>query len=512
MSNSLFYVESLRKIEREAIAVLPPRALMQRAGFAAARTLLHTLQAQDVPSRILILAGPGNNGGDGFETALHLKLAGHAVHVVWCGKEESIESTDLQGALRAWKALGEAVYHEWPSDHEHWDIIIDALFGIGLTRSLSGLAREWVMKANAHPAYKIALDIPSGLSSDTGQILGEDGVVFQADQTITFIGDKPGLHTLEGIQAAGKVVVDSLQVDLSKSSGDGLINCVDEFNSFLPQRKINAHKGLAGTLCVIGGTTGMSGALLLAARAGLCAGAGKVYAVPSPAHSSGVLPLLYDPLYPELLFHALDSTENLFSLYPSAMSIGMGMGQHHEAKVMLQEILAYALQHKVSCPLLLDADALNLLAQHLVLAESVTAYPHCILTPHPLEAARLLQTSVQAVQQDRIQAALNIAKRYQSIVVLKGAGSILAKPDGTWMINPTGCSALSVGGAGDVLSGWIGGLLAQSMPEWEATLSGVWIHGCAAEWCVEQIGGVLGMTSSELILAARKVLNQLASK
>lgn len=496
MSVPLYLVETLRALERKAQNVLPPRTLMQRAGFAAARLIVERAPSRN--SRILILAGPGNNGGDGFEAAVHLKLAGYPVHIVFCGTAETLPD-DALGALHQWYALEGTYSSNWLDSAEpgNWDIIVDALFGVGLSRPITGIAAEWIARANRENGLRIAIDIPSGLSADTGAVIGgQQGAVFQADETVTFIAGKPGLYTAHGVDIVGRITLDTLQVAQNEIPPDGYLNSLEYFLSYLPRRKRHSHKGNFGNFLVIGGNQSMLGAVLLSGRAGLHIGAGRVYVVPLDENALGV-----DVMQPELMFRCVSHIEDIQA---SSIVIGPGLGLDSLA----MQSLSKALEKR--CPTLIDADGLNLLAAHedLSMQAKQSDLP-LILTPHPLEAARLLNTSTEQVQSDRIHSALTLARDYKAVVVLKGAGSIIARPDGQWVINPTGCPALASAGTGDVLSGLIGGLLAQGVPTWEAALAGVWIHGCAADHLATALKGFIGVTASEISIAARAELNKL---
>ncbi|TAK92100.1 MAG: NAD(P)H-hydrate dehydratase [Burkholderiaceae bacterium] len=486
----LLTAQALRAAEEQAQALLPPGGLMQRAGLAASHVVRQMLPSR--ASRVHVLAGPGNNGGDGFETATVLLQAGYHVNVSFFGTTETLPD-DAKVAQQRWQAAGGQTLGTFDFDPARApDLIVDALFGIGLSRAISGQAAEWLRQANALDCKKLALDIPSGLSADTGQIIGgADAPVFRARRTATFIAGKPGLYTADGVDCAGQVSIHDLGVLLHDTLGQ--LNHPALFAAHLPQRQRNTHKGLFGNLAIVGGQTGMTGAITLAAQAGLLAGAGRVF----------VLPL--DHLYtrntalPELMFRA---PEALQETHPDAVISGPGMGNGQMALNTLLHHLS------IAAPLLLDADALNLLAsesacQGRVLRRSATT----LLTPHPLEAARLLHTDVAQVQADRISAALALARDYRALVVLKGAGSVLADPQGHWCINPTGNALLSIPGAGDVLSGVIGSLIAQGMPPWNALLAAVWLHGAAAEQMSVDLPRHTGATASTLASAIRDQLN-----
>lgn len=496
----LLRIADLRIAEQQAQQLLPAGELMHRAGQAAAIVV-----RQKIPSRashVWVLAGPGNNGGDGFVLATVLRTAGYKVTLSLCqSATDTARPSDALAAQQAWYAAGGITQNDfsWDTRAEMPDLIVDALFGIGLSRSISGQAADWIATANACPCQKLALDIPSGLSADTGQIIGGPAApVFQADHTTTFIAGKPGLYTATGVEVSGCVSIHDLGVILHTPSGQ--LNQPGLFSAQLPRRMRNTHKGLFGNLVVIGGQNGMTGALMLAGHMGLLAGAGRVFAMPLDPHTQS------NPVLPELMFRPCDvsSHNSLAALRPSCLVIGPGMGTGPEALQVLQHGLSS------NTPLVLDADALNLLAEDAASQQRVLhRTASTLLTPHPLEAARLLQTDIQQIQSDRVSAALALAQRYRASVVLKGAGSVLANFEGAWCINPSGNALLSLPGSGDVLSGLIGSLIAQGMPTENALYAGVWLHGSAADALLQGFPGQLGLTASELAHQIREQINRL---
>jgi hydroxyethylthiazole kinase-like uncharacterized protein yjeF len=447
----------VRAIEARYADARPP--LMERAGDAVAAMARQMMGTRTGP--VLILAGPGNNGGDGLVAARILKDQGIDVTVVQAGKN----------------ALPD----------RKWALVVDALFGIGLTRPIEGVLAELVSRINALPCPILAIDVPSGLSADTGRVLG---AAIRANRTLTFIAGKPGLYTLDGPDHCGIVTIDTIGVDVDVPAGR-LIS-TDLFREHLKPRLRNSHKGSFGSAGIIGGAPGMAGAALLAGRAALHLGAGRVYL--------GMLEhLAVDPAQPELMLRAARDILPLATV----LAIGPGLGQSDEAVELLRHALASPL------PLVLDADALNLLASHPVLATKVSRgdTPR-ILTPHPAEAARLLGTTTDAVQNDRLAAAQALSRRYRAIVVLKGCGSIVAAPDGRWFINTTGNPGLASAGSGDVLTGMIATLLAQCWPPLEAALAALHLHGAAADLLAAGGTGPIGITAGEIIVAARSLLNR----
>lgn len=468
----------LRVLENAYSHVRPP--LMERAGCAAARLALERFGQ----GRILICAGPGNNGGDAFVMARELALAGCTVDVLFRSDLEKMPA-DARTAYQGCQHPRIRFCRNVP--YGNFSLVVDALFGIGLTRPLEGEHAELVARINTFSGPVLALDVPSGLDADTGSA---QGPVVRADVTATFIAAKPGLFTNDGPDHCGEVCV--LDLDLPHTQSPGALLVREEFLPALKPRQRNTHKGSFGTLTIVGGASGMTGAALLAGRAALMLGAGRVML--------GMLErAIFDPVQPELM---LRSPDEALALATTAV-IGPGLGQSGEALELLRRLTS------ADFPLLLDADALNLMAAYPVIAQRIARRQTAtLLTPHPAEAARLLEVDTAAVQSDRLSATLELAKRFNAYVALKGCGTILADPSGRWRINPTGNPGLASAGTGDVLAGFTGALMAQQIPAWEALCTAVYLHGAAADALVANNDGPVGMTASELIPSARRILNR----
>jgi hydroxyethylthiazole kinase-like uncharacterized protein yjeF len=454
---TLLRCAELRELETRYADARPP--LMERAGKAAAELALRLLGNRQ--ARVLVCAGPGNNGGDAQVMARILAQQGITVVVV---------------------APGDAV----PGGD--YGLVVDGLFGIGLTRPVTGPQAELIARINAYAGPVLALDIPSGIDGDTGRIMG---IAVRATHTLSFIGGKPGLYTLDGPDHCSEVRIDDLGLRLD--GFPGALLSPDDFRSCLMPRQRNSHKGSFGSLAVIGGAPGMTGAALLAARAGLRLGAGRVFA--------GLLqPLAVDPVQPELM---LRTPEDALAQATVAV-VGPGLGSSDVAVAIIRRAAS------ADFPLLLDADALNLVAAHPVLATHIARRSAAtLITPHPAEAARLLATTTEAIQADRVAAALELAARFKAHVALKGCGTVIAHPDGSWRINTRGNPGLASGGTGDVLSGMTGALLAQGWPAAEALCGAVHLHGAAADVLAASGDGPIGIAAGELIPAARRLLNRL---
>ncbi|MET3130701.1 hydroxyethylthiazole kinase-like uncharacterized protein yjeF [Oxalobacteraceae bacterium GrIS 1.11] len=495
--NPLYCVAEIRATEQSASLQLPAGTLMERAGQAAAAAVLVLLPAAPTPCKVLLLAGPGNNGGDALETAARLADAGILVSV-WLAPAAGAPSPERLRALeRAERGAARFVELDAIAAAD-WSLVVDGLFGIGLQRPLAGEIRRAVDMLNRLDCPVLALDVPSGLNADTGAVVDPDGLAVRASQTLTFIGDKPGLHTGDGRDYAGAVQVAALGIEARHfAPAQAHLNGEAHFARHLRARRQNTHKGSYGNLTVIGGAHGMTGAPILAARAALYGGAGRVYigfADEAPAYDSG---------QPELMCRLAGDLD--FNL--AALVAGPGLGASARARELLQRAI------DSDSALLLDADALNLagaepeLQAALALRGKIT-----ILTPHPLEAARLLGVTVAEVQADRLAAARQLSAQMQLTVVLKGSGTVIAAPDGMVVLNPTGNAALATAGTGDVLSGLCGSLLAQGWPEWEAALAAVWLHGLAADTLVRDGIGPIGLTAGELLPAIRVAINRMAHR
>ena len=484
----IYRTAEIRQIEQAFVAANPGVSLMERAGLATAE------RARDMLAdgyRVLVVCGPGNNGGDGLVAARHLRRWGYRVTTVLFGDTEKLPA-DAAAAHAQLLAEGATTSHEMP-DPRGWDLIIDGLFGIGLTRPVTGQFAGVIEQINGAACKVLSLDIPSGLDSDTGSV---HGAAVCAAATLTFIALKPGLLTADAQDYCGRVTVAPLGLDpalLPEATG----RLLDQTTvaAYLPRRHANSHKGSYGSAGILGGATGMQGAVALAGRAALKLGAGRVYAGTLARLSAG-----YDPVQPELMWR---SAEELLGLdHLTVLVAGPGLGQSGAARVLLGKAM------EKSVPLLLDADALNLVASHEPLQAAIAARQWAtLLTPHPAEAARLLDCDTQAVQSDRVAAALELAERFHSSVVLKGAGSICALPDGHWFINPTGNPGMASAGMGDVLSGIIAALLAQGLAAGPAMQLGVYLHGAAADELVGRGIGPVGLTASDVIGEARRLIN-----
>ncbi len=484
----IYTTSAMRKLEALAAAATGGPTLMERAGAAAAEYARSL--CGDTAKDILVIAGPGNNGGDAFEVAAHLKRGFFRVSVVFAGERGKLPK-DALGALAKWEAAGGTLLDDIPTDRR-FDLAVDGLFGIGLTRPLAGAHAALVERLNAIGAPILALDIPSGINADTGAVMGK---AVRAQNTITFIAHKPGLLTLDGPDHCGALKLDTLGLDPARLlEPEGLLLDESILSGAIRPRPRNFHKGQAGSVGILGGAAGMVGAAVIAGRAALKCGAGRVYLgllTPRPPY--------LDYSQPELMLRK--PADLLEKGLLDVLVAGPGMGKSKAAANLLRAAL------KAPVPLVLDADALNLIAAPLLAAVGKRAAA-TLLTPHPAEAARLLGEDTRAVQADRVASARLLAQRARSFVVLKGNGSVIAAPNGKWWINPSGNPGMASAGMGDALTGIVAALLAQGTEPLTALLAGVYLHGAAADELAAAGTGPVGITASEVIGRARALLNR----
>jgi len=462
VSVPIYLSADIRRIEEAAGDANPP--LMERAGAAAAA--LAAGLASDKKKDVLVLAGPGDNGGDARALASRLKEQFFRVSV----------ATRLE---------------EIPAD-KNWGLVVDGLFGIGLGREIGGEFAKLVRYVNEQACPVLALDVPSGIEADTGRVLG---CAVRATHTITFIALKPGLLTLDGPDHSGDVSVADLDLEVKKLlAPSGWVASPAIFREILKRRPRNFHKGMAGSLGVLGGAAGMTGAALLAGRAALKLGAGRVYVGLLSEEGISV-----DPAAPELMLRHAD---DVFGQDVDALVVGPGIGTGERAGTLVGAALASDI------PCVLDADALNVMAENPDLRKACARRSaDTLLTPHPGEAARLLGEGISNIQANRIQAARNLSQHFNAHVVLKGNGSVIVARDRHWFVNTSGNPGMASAGMGDVLAGLLGALLAQRYSGESSLVLGVHLHGCAADELVRSGAGPVGLTAGELLDPARRIWN-----
>ena len=488
----IYFSAGIRTLEALALKLPDAPRLMERAGLAAAREVQTMLGERG--RRVLVAAGPGNNGGDAFELAAHLKAWFYRVDLVFIGDAGKF-SADAAQALRKWHEAGgreSGKLPDAPGIARNYDLIVDGLFGIGLARALEDRYAVAVEAINQSGRPVFALDIPSGVNSDTGAVMG---CAVRAARTLTFIALKPGLLTLDGPDHCGQLSVDTLGLEvepLCAPQGRRLDAAI--LRDALARRARNFHKGNAGDVAILGGAAGMVGAALLAGRAALHCGAGRVHVGLIDEAAPRV-----DPGQPELMLRRAKD----LALAATVVAAGPGMGQDGIAGTSLAAAIG------ATCPLILDADALNLIAADAALAAAVAARSCAsLLTPHPAEAARLLATNTREIQADRIAAALRISRRFKAAVALKGNGTVIAAPDGRWWINSSGHPGMASAGMGDALTGIAASLIAQGAEPLTGLCAAVWLHGAAGDALAAKHGGPLGTLAGDIGAAARLLLNQ----
>ncbi|MHA1042352.1 bifunctional ADP-dependent NAD(P)H-hydrate dehydratase/NAD(P)H-hydrate epimerase [Enterobacter ludwigii] len=484
--HSIWHADDLRHAEKEAADSLGITLyeLMQRAGEAAfnvART------AYPESSHWLILCGHGNNGGDGYVVARLAVAAG--IHVTLLALESDKPLPEEASAAReAWLNAGGVIHATdivWP---EEIDVIIDGLLGTGLRSAPRDPVATLIARANAHSAPVVALDIPSGLMAQTGTT---PGAVIQAAHTVAFIALKPGLLTGKARDVTGTLHHNALGLESWLAGQETHVSRVDAslLAQWLPPRRPTSHKGDHGRLVIIGGDHGTAGAIRMTGEAALRCGAGLVRVLTRIENSAPII-----TARPELMVHELTLQSLEESLeWADVVVIGPGLGQQAWGKQALQKV------ENFRKPMLWDADALNLLAIN------PDKRHNRILTPHPGEAARLLNCSVAEIESDRLLSARRLVKRYGGVAVLKGAGTVVASDEALGIVD-AGNAGMASGGMGDVLSGIIGALLGQKLPLYDAACAGCVAHGVAADKLAARYG-TRGMLATDLFCTLRRVVN-----
>jgi len=485
-SGAIYTAEQVRSLDRRAIHELgiPGYELMTRAGHATLDALRALWPAT---GSLTVLCGPGNNGGDGFVVARVARALALRTTVVSLGDPAALTGDARRAYADFVAAGGECV--AWSRDALESDVIVDALFGTGLARELNGEAAAMIETANTCGRPIVAVDIPSGLHADTGAVLG---TAARARLTVTFIGRKLGHYLGQGLDHTGRVVLDDLDVPPETYQGTmpaAQLLGESEVADALPQRPRSAHKGAHGHVLVIGGGPGMPGAARLAGEAALRAGAGLVTVAVHPDNTGVVA------ARPELMCIATRTAVDLRAVLERAtvIAIGPGLGQSEWAGDLLDTAIHSGL------PMVVDADALNLLAS------APRVCDRWVLTPHPGEAARLLDSSAAAVQSDRLRAAREIQAQYGGVAVLKGAGSIVQSPGESPFICDRGNPGMAAGGMGDVLTGVIAGIAAQCGDLARAARAGVFVHAQAGDLAAR--AGERGLLASDVLRQVRACVN-----
>ncbi len=483
---------------------IPGVVLMENAARAASRVFLDHFHPP-LNSHILVLCGRGNNGGDGYVMARYLHQAGLQVTVIVLAETASIEGDALLN-LEVIRRLGVPVVEvgslvEWGEKSglvSSADYIIDGILGTGLNAPVRGMYKEIIQTMNQAHKPVMAIDIPSGLHADTGQVMG---VAVRADLTVTFGFPKAGQLVFPGAELVGRLVC--VNIGIPHQVADRLpvsyrLIGPEHFLDLLQEKGQDIHKGDRGHLLILAGSTGKTGAASLAALGALRGGAGLV-TLGTPQSLNAVLE---EKLTEAMTVPLPDTTEGFLSLQAeeqigelmkgkSAVALGPGLSTHPETSALVRRVIAGC-----SLPMVIDADGLN------ALSGDISVIEHCsgrvVLTPHPGEMGRLSGLTSLEVQRDRLGCATRFASQHGCILVLKGARTVIAQPEGPTFINPTGNPALSSGGSGDVLTGLIGGYLARGWPPTEAALAGVFLHGLSADFLAETMGQA-GILAGELL-------------
>jgi hydroxyethylthiazole kinase-like uncharacterized protein yjeF len=513
--------QQVHRLEEIAFEHIDSFLFMQAAGLRSAQKITEILSSNPHQiERILVLAGPGNNGGDACIVASKLHQQGFQVELWVFHPKKGFGTPDRNDARTQCRTanLEEKAWGDAPFTITENTLIIDGLLGIGCQSAPTGTLQTVIQTINTQreqlpkkpPVSLIALDCPSGLNCDTGFAEGD---ALSADLTLTYLACKTGLLSNMGPDLCGDILIEDLGCNallehLTRSNTLGPVAHTTNQNQQikrLPVRQHQHHKGHFGNIGVIGGQTGMQGAALLSARTALQLGAGRV----ALSFLTTDNPQSLDPLFPELMGKSL--LENIH--FSNTLAIGPGLGQTPEAKACLLNVLNTP---ERTYNMVWDADALNLLAIEpelaLALQHHRAQHPEqaLILTPHPLEAARLLNHPVEHIQNNRIQSAMEISKRFQCTTVLKGSGTIIAQQSTQRIeINPTGGPALSTAGSGDVLTGAIAAMLGQGLEEFEAAACSVWLHGKSIEALPSEPENLLISHASEISCRMKQHLNTL---
>jgi NAD(P)H-hydrate epimerase len=504
----------MRELDRTTIEDygVPGVVLMEAAG----RGVVDLITRERGPeARVLVLCGSGNNGGDGYVVARHLLAREYRVTVYLVADRAKIGGDALVN-LKVLDRMGADVQPlETEADLEraesalvHASVIVDALLGTGLTSEVRGQYRTVLERANRCRGLKVAVDIPSGLDADNGRVLG---VAFDADHTVTFGLPKVGLVTHPGVERVGKLHVVDIGIPPGATADKEFIAEILEpemIGRWLMPRPDWGHKGTYGHLLVIAGSEGKTGAAVLCGEAALRCGVGlATVASPLPAMramEAKTREVMLAPLYPDDV--AIDDTdrvvEHCLGLLQGKAAVAIGPGIVRGPA--MQRVICRLVEES-TVPIVVDADGLNELAGNLSCLEHATV--PVLLTPHPGEMSRLTGLTVDAIQADRIGVAADFAQKQGVYVALKGARTIIAAPDGRAYINPTGNTGMGSGGTGDVLTGMVGGFLAQQQDPLDALCLGVFIHGLAGDRAAEQ-KGQHGLLASDLLGEVGGIMKQ----
>lgn len=504
LPHTLYTAEQTRSLDAEAINShgIPGFKLMKRAGRAALETVMQTWPHIGRGGSLQIFCGSGNNGGDGYVIGALARQRYIPVRLVSLCPPERLTGD----ARKAWEWFRELGGHCEPWSRNialTGDVIIDAMLGTGLGGEVRGDFVDAIAQINQSGKPVLAVDIPSGLSADTGIELG---CAVKADITVTFIGMKQGLFTASGPRFCGDIRFASLNVPEAVYNTTKPAACIVERSvmvALVKPRPRDAHKGDYGHLLVVGGDYGMGGAVIMAAETALRCGTGRVTLASRPEHAMASL-----VRRPEVMVRGVSSADELEPLLKdkTAVAIGPGLGKDEWGQSLLWKVLESDL------PVLMDADALNIIAATLAgdNPEQFTPRENCVITPHPGEASRLLSCSIPDIAADRFAVAKQLQKLCGGVAILKGAGTLIASSDETWLCR-AGNPGMAIAGMGDVLTGVAGALLAQGYNATDVAKLSVWLHGTAGDDCANT-DGEIGIAATDLIGAIRKHLNCLSEE
>lgn len=473
---------------------IPSLVLMERAALGVTEEIEKNVQTE---SKVLLVCGIGNNGGDGLAVARMLWIKGYQVTAVMIGDWKKV-SEETKRQMEICQAYKIEIQREIPK--ESFDVVVDALFGIGLSRDLEGKYFEVVEQMKRINGYKVAVDIPSGIHADTGAVMG---IAFHADVTVTFAFPKLGLRLYPGAEYAGEVLVKEIGIGKEKILEEKTVCYEAEPKDLMkiPKRKDYSNKGTFGKVLVAAGHKNMAGAAFFSGKAAYVTGAGLVKIMTEEANRS-----ILQQLLPEAVLETYEPGQELEESLKNNMEwadvivAGPGIGTEETSEKIIKVILEHA-----KVPVILDADGLNIAANHMEwLKECKTTV---IVTPHLGEMARMTKKSIFDIQKQLLQVAREFAERYNVICILKDARTITALPDGTVYINTSGNNGMATAGAGDVLTGVLAGLIAQNMEPGSAAPIGVYLHGKGADAVLTQTGNY-GMMAQDIIEGVRQVMKE----
>ena len=503
--------EEMRSFDRRATEDfgIPSLDLMERAGRHVFETVMKVLSPVE-GRRVAVIAGKGNNGGDGFVAARYLHEAGIGTTVILLARPESVVGDAARNLERLYNA---GIRVEVPEsgaeiarELKNCSLVVDAILGTGLKGDVSGIAADAIQAINSSGRMVVAVDIPSGIDANTGRVWG---ICVNAHYTVTFALPKIGLIMYPGALHTGEIIVADIGIphQLYEEAGVELVGA-DTAGALLPARPPDAHKGTFGTVVVLAGAAGYTGAAALSSEAVLRAGAGlSILATPTslqPVMSIKLTEVITRGL-PETDTQTISSAALPLALElckkASAVVLGCGLGTHADTCRFVSGFVPLA-----EVPVVLDADGLNCIAGNSSILEG--KHGNLVITPHPGEMGRLLGITTNDVQSDRIAAALEASKRFNCVTVLKGARTLIADNSGRVYVNPTGNSGLATAGTGDVLAGTIGGLISQGLRPVDAAVCGAYVHGLAGDIAAAKIGSA-GMLAGDVLRSIPSALAEL---